>query len=63
MTILNRLTFQNEFYFNKHGIKFITFCPSSTNTNFVRDFASRMIDTDALAATKSVTVKRHAVQT
>jgi len=52
----------NEFYFNKHGIKFVTLCPSSTSTNFAEDFASRVADIDALIASKSVTHKRIEVQ-
>jgi len=36
--------FSHEFYFNKYGIKFITICPSFTDTPILDDLGNRLID-------------------
>lgn len=57
---MSNLTFQNEFYYNKHGIKFITFCPSGTKTNFAKDFSTKITDAEALQASIGIIAKGEA---
>lgn len=53
---------QDDFYYQKHGIKFIAICPGITETGFIADVGPRLYSLDAVEGNEKATAAQ-AVQT